>query len=271
MQRFTSDGNQWRDPIAEQCNSARLMWLTHERLFYCGLLGQPSERTMGSIVVYVAVEGSIRISIGGDKWEVSEAAIIPPYTPHRISSESRFIYILKIEAETVDMANLPDFLTLSGAVDIPWFVDRVRQSNQTVAAKLGRSDLSSSEFDHFFFDTTLPKRAIDSRIAAIIDKIKRDPSCPSPAEESAAAAHLSYSRFLHLFKQEVGVPFRSFRAWKRARSLLYRVNRDENLANVALNAGYPDSTHFSHSIRHVFGLKPRDIFAGSRRLAIHVT
>jgi len=82
-------------------------------------------------------------------------------------------------------------------------------------------------------------------------------------------AHLSFSRFLHLFKQEVGAPFRSFRTWKRARSLLHYVNRESNLAHVALDAGYPDSTHFSHSIRQVYGLKPKDIFAGSRRLAVY--
>jgi hypothetical protein len=73
----------------------------------------------------------------------------------------------------------------------------------------------------------------------------------------------------NLFKQEVGAPFRSFRTWKRARSLLHYVNRDANLAHVALDTGYPDSTHFSHSIRQVYGLKPKDIFAGSRRLAIY--
>jgi hypothetical protein len=57
--------------------------------------------------------------------------------------------------------------------------------------------------------------------------------------------------------------------WKRARSLLHYVNRDANLAHVALNTGYPDSTHFSHSIRQIYGMKPKDIFAGSRRLAIY--
>ena len=40
--------------------------------------------------------------------------------------------------------------------------------------------------------------------------------------------------------------------------------------HVALDIGYPDSTHFSHSIRQTFGLKPRDIFAGSRKLRIIV-
>jgi AraC-like DNA-binding protein len=41
------------------------------------------------------------------------------------------------------------------------------------------------------------------------------------------------------------------------------------LLELLLDTGYPDSTHFSHSIRQVYGLKPKDIFAGSRRLAIY--
>ena len=35
-----------------------------------------------------------------------------------------------------------------------------------------------------------------------------------------------------------------------------------------LDTGYPDSTHFSHSIRQVYGLNPRDLFAGSRALTV---
>jgi AraC-like DNA-binding protein len=61
--------------------------------------------------------------------------------------------------------------------------------------------------------------------------------------------------------------FRCFRAWKRARSFLAYVKLP-NLTDVALTIGYPDSTHFSHSIRNVYGLTPKDIRAGSRRLAI---
>jgi methylphosphotriester-DNA--protein-cysteine methyltransferase len=66
----------------------------------------------------------------------------------------------------------------------------------------------------------------------------------------------------------VGAPFRSVRTWKRARSLLHHVNRVQPLVDVALDMGYPDSTHFSHTIRQTYGLKPRDIFAGSRKLRI---
>ena len=38
--------------------------------------------------------------------------------------------------------------------------------------------------------------------------------------------------------------------------------------HFALDAGYPDSTHFSHSLRRIYGLKPTALFSGSRRLQI---
>jgi hypothetical protein len=45
-------------------------------------------------------------------------------------------------------------------------------------------------------------------------------------------------------------------------------SQDINLA-FAQDICYPDSTHFSHSIRRFYGLKPRAIFSGSRDLAIY--
>ena len=98
--------------------------------------------------------------------------------------------------------------------------------------------------------------------------MRDDPAQLTTAQDCAARVGLSFSRFLHLFKAEVGTPFRSLRTWKRARSLLHHVTRDTNLVHVALDTGYPDSTHFSHSIRQVYGLKPRDLFAGSRQLIV---
>jgi AraC-like DNA-binding protein len=124
-------------------------------------------------------------------------------------------------------------------------------------------------FDEAVFGEALATKRLDRRIARVVEQIKREPCDYMSAEDCAKTVNLSFSRFLHLFKAEVGAPFRSFRTWKRARALLPYVNQDANLTHIALDIGYPDSTHFSHSIRQVYGLKPTDIFAGSRRLAIY--
>jgi AraC-like DNA-binding protein len=42
--------------------------------------------------------------------------------------------------------------------------------------------------------------------------------------------------------------------WKRARRFMDHANRDHSVTEVALDLGYPHSTHFSHSIRACFRL-----------------
>jgi AraC-like DNA-binding protein len=245
------------------------MWITPERVFYVGLLGVPSVRTMGSVIAYVATTGLVRIRLDGGEWQSTEMAVVPPYVPHEVVSEARHIIVVKVEADSADLNALPAALKGSGAVHAPEFVRLVRQRHHELSEQGAALDLQALDFDRMFFGTTLAPRRVDRRIAAVLARINHDPAAPAAADECAALANLSFSRFLHLFKQEVGAPFRSLRTWKRARSLLHYVNQDANLAHVALDAGYPDSTHFSHSIRQVYGLKPSDIFAGSRRLAVY--
>lgn len=244
------------------------MWITPDRVFYAGLLGAPVMHTKGAIIVYVAMEGLLRVRIDGGDWQTTEAAVVQPYVPYEIACDARHALDVMIEPETVDLARLPSLLKACGAVHVPEFAQRLRLAHRRLSGAGRTYDLKSSDFDSTFFNAPLPGRALDRRVATVLEHIKCNPSAQSAAEECAAQVHLSFSRFLHLFKQEVGAPFRSFRTWKRARSLLHYVNCDSSLLDVALDIGYPDSTHFSHSIRQTYGLRPKDIFAGSRKLRI---
>ena len=249
-------------------SSHRLMWITPDRVFYAGLLGAPAMHTKGALVIYVAVEAPLRIRIDGGDWQTTEVAVVPPYVPYQIASDGRHVLDILVEPETLDMDLLPDLLRARGAVQAPEFAARVRGSHAQMVLAGRALDLQPGDFDRMFFGQTLATRSLDSRIASVLEKIKRNPTEQATAEACAANVKLSFSRFLHLFKEEVGAPFRTFRTWKRARSLLHHVNSDSNLVYVALDIGYPDSTHFSHSIRQLYGLKPKDIFAGSRKLRI---
>jgi len=113
-----------------------------------------------------------------------------------------------------------------------------------------------------------PARRLDPRIEGVVERVRADPALAWQAGDAAAHCGLSASRFMHLFKDEVGVGWRAYRAWKRARGLLDRVHSGESLTQLALTLGYPDATHFSHAIRQVTGLRPSDIVLGSRHLGV---
>lgn len=258
-------------PVGTRRGGDRLMWLSTQRVFYAGLLGAAAERTLGGHGVYVAPLGGApnRLCIGGGAWQSGDLLVVPPNVPHRVESAQPLVLNLLVESESVDPARLPHFLQHCGPVDAPDVVQRVRDGHARLVAASGRESLDSFNFDTLFFGRPLAPRALDARIRQVIDAINADPAAPTSAEQCAASVKLSFSRFLHLFKQETGVPFRAFRAWKRARSLLRHVRQPATLTDIALDTGYPDSTHFSHSIRQVYGLRPSDILAGSRRLALH--
>lgn len=248
----------------------KIMILGPDRVAYAGLLGTPAVREFGCFTVYAALGRPISICREGAEWQSAELAVVPPYTPHRVATPERMIGVLMIEPERLDPARLPRFLQSGESFVLrdPALALGVQESFLRLMQGDYGHDLSGVDIDLLFFGRVLEERRLDPRIAAIVDRISREPHAQLPAEEGARLAGLSFSRFLHLFKAEVGATFRGFRAWKRARSFLGYANGAPSLTDVALEIGYPDSTHFSHSIRQVYGLRPKDIFAGSRDLAI---
>lgn len=247
----------------------RIMLITSDRVFYAGRLGQPGSRELGSLTLYVSLDNPFQIQIGDGPWEQSEMQAVPPGTRHQISTVDPMICSLMIEPEHLDTGRLPDFLQARGSTaESRAVLDHFRQACHALIEGRVHVNAIRSHIDQFLLGQTLPARAIESRIATVVNRIKRQPCDCVGAEGFAEQVDLSFSRFLHLFKAEVGITFRRFRAWKRARSFLALVNTELNLTDIAYQTGYPDSSHFSHTVRRCWGLTPSDMVAGSRRLAV---
>ena len=248
--------------------SGHLMLISPERVFYAGLLGRPRKRTSGGYNIYAAMHGSLTIT-EGKSGLAGELAIVPPFVPHSVESEHPCIICLVIEPETVEPSAMKDLSARIAGPGAPDIAQQIRAAYETLRLQQGRRGFTTREFDQLCFGEALPDRRLDHRIQRSAAKLNDFSASKMTAADCAASAGLSPSRFLHLFKEQTGVSFRAFRAWKRARSLLRHVRQSATLTDIALDTGYPDSTHFSHSIRQVYGLRPSDILAGSRRLAVH--
>jgi AraC-like DNA-binding protein len=249
--------------------SGHLMLITPERVFYAGLLGRPRQRCSGAFHVYVAIKGGLRLAAEGAAESYGELALVPPGLRHTIASDYRSVICVLIEPETVRTGAFDELARRLSGAERELLAGRIRAVYARLLQQPCGGDIGSAAFDILCFGQALPERILDPRVVGAIAQIGRFSAGPVTAADCAAKAVLSSSRFLHLFKQETGISFRAFRAWKRARHLLHFANQDLNLAHLAQDIGYPDSTHFSHSIRRFYGLKPRAIFSGSRDLAIY--
>jgi AraC-like DNA-binding protein len=245
------------------------MFVGPDRVFYAGLLGRPRRRSLGALAIVAALDGRIRVTIEGQAMREVTAAVIPAYTPHSIEADHLCVSAILIEPESVDPAVLTAIETdWAGRCDVE-VAQTMRAARLDLLASAAMRPMKAEDVDAAVFGRVLARRDLDPRIARVLRTMGEDPGSTLSAGEQAEAVNLSVSRFLHLFKEETGVPLRALRAWKRARHLLNFANESLNMAHLALDIGYPDSTHFSHSIRRFYGLKPRTIFSGSRELAIY--
>ena len=241
------------------------MVITEDRVVYRGLLGAPTTRNFGALTLYVALEEPFTIKVGGDAPKRERIAIVPPNMAHLITSTDRIIGVFLIEPECIDPTDLGQLPALIRKSKIR---ARLESAFRTCKESTGRIECKSSVIDNVFIGRQLEARLMDQRIALVIGQIRASPCEQFFAASFARLTGLSFSRFVHLFKEEIGMTFRAYCAWKRARALLPHVGGQCTLTHIAMLTGYPDSTHFSHSIRRIYGLRPKDIIAGSRRLSI---
>lgn len=247
------------------------MFVNRDRVFYHGLLGgRMQPRRIGAIGVYLAAEGDIRLRIGTQPWLVGRCFVVPQYCTHQVTAEGAQIFNLLFEPERIGPQDQHRLIAAcAGLQERPAEMERIRRAAEYLRASWSRNRLDSAEFDRLLLGQPLPERALDPRIGLTLDLFEQDlGDLGLSAGESARRVGLSPSRFLHLFKEQTGAAYRSLRMWKRARRFLQHANHDRNLTEVALDLGYPDSSHFSHSIRRTYGLKPRSIRDGSRDLEV---
>lgn len=250
------------------CNEM-CMLITPARVAYIGLLGRPQVREFGALTMYIALDDAFQIQVAGGEWASARMFVVAPDTPHRITSTDRLIGLFLIEPETVNLDLLPLWLQPSNsALQCLPALEQVCSAFQSLRNKQVNVAGVKDNVDEFFLGQSLAIRRLDARMEAIVDKINLDSCGLTSAEGCAKQVNLSFSRFLHLFRDDVGTTFRSFRAWKRARNFLCHVDKPCSLTDIALDIGYPDSSHFSHTVRRYWGLTPKDILAGSRRLAV---
>ncbi|MBU0917489.1 helix-turn-helix domain-containing protein [Aquabacterium parvum] len=249
--------------------ASALLYVSTERVLYRGPLGKPRTRKLAAVAWYVPIEGALSVTApGAQACSGSQAVCVSAGTPHEVHTDSGHILCFLVESEFADA---------SGAVGLPLSVHGLTPLEQASLSALDASQLSAwrqegrcidAELDRLALGKVLSRREIDDRIADVVQRVRLDPALSWQATDAATHCGLSPSRFMHLFKAELGMGWRDFRAWTRARALLACVHTGENLTQLALSLGYPDGTHFSHAIRQITGLRPSDIISGSRHLSV---
>jgi AraC-like DNA-binding protein len=107
-----------------------------------------------------------------------------------------------------------------------------------------------------------PARRLDDRVTRVLKHIRDSEELRVTLEDAAALAFLSPSRFAHLFKEQVGLPFRRYMLWRKLARAMVSIGRERTLAAAAHAADFADAAHLTRTFNEMFGIPPSVMMRG---------
>lgn len=107
-----------------------------------------------------------------------------------------------------------------------------------------------------------PARRLDPRVTVVLKAIRASEDLRISLESAAATVFLSPSRFAHLFKHQVGLPFRRYMLWRKLTRAVLAIAQEGTMAAAAQAADFSDAAHLTRTFYQMFGLPPSVIMRG---------
>ncbi len=172
---------------------------------------------------------------------------IPAMTEHYFSNEGQANLTILVDQEGQDF----ELKNLKKAFEI------LEKNNFMITPELQSNILRELKLDK---EANLSEKI--KRVISTIDEAQELENLR--ATDLSQLVNLSESRFLHLFKEEVGIPLRKFILWRKLKRAMTKLKETKDFSSAAHYAGFSDQAHFSRFFKESFGLNMSDLMKDSR-------
>ncbi|WP_404391794.1 helix-turn-helix domain-containing protein [Pseudoalteromonas phenolica] len=189
-----------------------------------------------------------------DAIQLSGASILNQDVSHQLTMQAGWVVLIE------PSCNVGKQLTakLADKAFIEIDINKKLESTHNLSELLGLCGLIPAPI------TTAPQTKVDTRIARLLDKLNCciGKKCVKPqqwrAADIAVELNLSESRFLHLFKDTMQIPWRPYLLWRRLICAVQTLQQGKTATEAAYIAGFSDSAHLSRTFKKQFGLSLRE-------------
>ncbi|EDY87626.1 transcriptional regulator, AraC family [gamma proteobacterium HTCC5015] len=252
------------------------IYIWDRRVLHISRFPDIAEHRLGAAALIIGLDGTFSVlETETENWRECRTALIPPGCVHENQFGGTAAAILHIEPESIDYMNITgsmphgDWQVMYDHIDEENLIQLINKIHDEAPSVNDAKNLIKQVIYGTGYDYENEEK-IDPRIRKVLDMIRAEPSASYSMEELAEVVNLSPTRFIHLFKEQTGVPIRRFRQWVRMKTVITYVADGSSLTDAALDAGFTDSAHFSRAFRNMFGITPSSVFNRSQTMRYFV-
>ncbi|BDU39240.1 helix-turn-helix transcriptional regulator [Vibrio nigripulchritudo] len=189
------------------------------------------------------------------------ASLLAPNVPHQLELEAGWVWLIEPESTLGEvLLRLLDSETCISLGDLPCHTN-IDQQFVLVSDWLERQSLP---FDMSHLNTKAEYVQLDNRILKLLERLNQcfGQVCVKPdhwrASDIAQDLTISESRFLHLFKENMGIAWRPYLLWRRLLCAIGMLKSGKSATESAYMSGFADSAHLSRTFKQHFGLTIRE-------------
>lgn len=218
-----------------------------------------------AIQIVVALEGEIAACDQDARWTTGRGIIIGADAEHSYDSRDALAAMLFVDPESTEGiwlgSSLSEEITVVPERRVLACVEELRRFRESPMESLELGALIRHCVQSLSAGAP-PARRIDPRVTKVLHRIQQSDDLRVSLESAAAAAFLSPSRFAHLFKQQLGLPFRRYLLWRKLTRAMLVIGQEGTATAAAHAADFADAAHLTRTFCQMFGIPPTVMLRG---------
>jgi len=218
-----------------------------------------------AIQIVISIDGTASIRGSHGDWRSGRGIIVRPDVVHSYNGQGSMGAMLMLDPESTEgawlRAALLQEITLLPEAALASCVSELRKFCEQPFESLEVRALIRHCVQSLCAGEP-PTRHRDPRVTTVLNTIRASADLRTSVETAAAAVHLSPSRFAHLFKHQVGLPFRRYMLWRKLTRATLAIARERTITAAAQAADFADAAHVTRTFHQMFGIPPSTMMQG---------
>ncbi len=219
--------------------------------------GRSATHAHHAMHVVVALGGTLRVAPEEGEWREAHGVLTPADAPHAIDATGVDVLLVFLDPESAAGASLAAVIgRASRLLDAREAAAIAGADPMAIMGPEGPAIVA--RFVAALGAAAIPeKRRVHPRVRKALRALAaRAPGDDPSLDALAADVGLSPGRFMHVFTESIGVPFRPYLAWRKVQGAAAAIASGAPLAAAAREGGFVDAGHMSRTFRRTFGVPP---------------